>query len=97
MGRSLAVWNHTHQLLFFFKQAVLTLTADAQILPQNSDVNIFFLVLVDIGHPSGSGLDFIFGMVAIQRFYVVLDTGNSEVGFAQTSSTNAIINFLGSG
>ena len=82
-------------------QVHFTLTADAQVLPQSLNVpiggvaNKIYLIVQDIGHDSGTGLDFVFGIVALQRFYCVLDTGNQRIGFAQTCFTNASIN-LGS-
>ena len=84
---------------FFLNQAQFTLTADAQVLPQSLNVlmggvaNKIYLIVQDIGHDSGAGVDFIFGTVVLQRFYCVLDTGNQRIGFAETWHTNASINF----
>jgi cathepsin E len=86
-----------------FNQTLFTLTADAQILPQNLNVhfggvfNNIYLIVQDNGQNSRAEFPvaFTFGMLALQRFYCVLDTGNQRIGFAQTSSTNANIN-LGS-
>ncbi|KAI9450023.1 aspartic peptidase A1 [Lactarius psammicola] len=43
-----------------------------------------YLVVNDIGTPSGSGLDFINGYTFLERFYSVFDTTNNRVGFATT-------------
>jgi len=51
-----------------------------------------YLIVSDLGTPSGSGLDFINGYVWMERFYSVLDAANSRVGFANTPFTNAIVN-----
>jgi len=70
-------------------------TANAQIWPRalnsaiGGDDQHVFLIVSDIGSNSGSGLDFINGMVWIERFYVVLDTGNQRVGVANTPFTQA--------
>ena len=42
---------------------------------------------LQLGSPSGSGLDFINGFTFLERFYSVFDTTNSQVGFAQTAHT----------
>ncbi|KAI0634429.1 family A1 protease [Trametes polyzona] len=73
-------------------------TPNAQIWPRalNSAIggtpgNIY-LVINDIGSPSGSGLDFIDGMTFLERFYYVFDSGNNRVGFANTPFTHATTN-----
>ncbi|GBE81416.1 Polyporopepsin [Sparassis crispa] len=74
------------------------LTANAQIWPRSLNTNIggspsdIYLIVNDIGSPSGEGLDFINGYTFLERFYSVFDTGNSRVGFATTSYTNATTN-----
>ena len=52
-----------------------------------------FLVVADIGTPSGSGLDFINGFTWLERFYSVYDTTNKKVGLANTPFTRATSNF----
>ncbi|GBE77560.1 Polyporopepsin [Sparassis crispa] len=74
------------------------LTANAQIWPRALNTYIggtsgdIYLVVNDIGTPSGEGLDFINGYTFLERFYSVFDTGNSRVGFATTSYTAATTN-----
>ncbi|EMD36747.1 hypothetical protein CERSUDRAFT_123806 [Gelatoporia subvermispora B] len=73
-------------------------TPNAQIWPRvfntllggNNDT--IYLVTGDIGSDTGSGLDFINGMVWLQRFYFVYDTGSSQAGFATTYFTDTTTN-----
>lgn len=51
-----------------------------------------YLVVNDLGAPSGEGLDFIDGMTFLERFYYVFDIANSRVGFATTPFTDATTN-----
>ena len=50
------------------------------------------LVVSNLGTPSGEGLDFINGMVFIERFFFVFDSLNNEVSIATTQFTNATTN-----
>ena len=74
------------------------LTANAQIWPRslNSAIggtsNNIYLVVGDLGSPSGKGLDFINGLTFLERFYSVYDTANSRVGLAYTPQTHATTN-----
>ncbi|KAJ7625723.1 acid protease [Roridomyces roridus] len=75
-----------------------SLIPDAQIWPRalNSQIggnsDSIYLVVSDLGTPSGEGLDFINGYTWLERFYSVYDTGNRRVGLATTPFTNTIIN-----
>ncbi len=51
-----------------------------------------YLVINDVGTPTGSGLDFIDGMTFLERFYYVFDSGNNRVGLAETQFTHADTN-----
>ncbi|KAI0352076.1 hypothetical protein OH77DRAFT_1409752, partial [Trametes cingulata] len=51
--------------------------------------NDVYLIVSDIGTPSGAGLDFINGMAFIERFYTVFDTVNDRAGIANTPFTRA--------
>lgn len=83
---------------FNIDKQTVSLTPNGQIWPRSLNTNIggkegsIYLIVCDLGAPSGKGLDFINGYVFIQRFYTVLDTTNSRVGFAQTSFTDAVTN-----
>ncbi|KAI0087775.1 acid protease [Irpex rosettiformis] len=74
------------------------LTANAQIWPRSLNSTIggeegkIYLVVSDLGSPSGEGLDFINGFTFLQRFYSVYDTGNTQVGLATTPFTDATTN-----
>ncbi|KAI0323487.1 acid protease [Cubamyces sp. BRFM 1775] len=73
-------------------------TPNAQIWPRalNSALSgtddTIYLIINDIGTPSGSGLDFIDGMTFLERFYYVFDSANSRVGLANTPFTHATTN-----
>ncbi|KAI0675896.1 hypothetical protein C8Q78DRAFT_988370 [Trametes maxima] len=84
--------------LFFtgtVQQVVFEFTANAQIPPRALNTAIggtadyFYLVLGDIGAPSGEGLDVINGMMFIERFYMVFDTQNNCVGIANSRRSSA--------
>ncbi|KAF8346604.1 aspartic peptidase A1 [Amanita rubescens] len=74
------------------------LTPNGQIWPRalNSAIGgtagSIYLVVQDIGSPSGSGLDFIDGYTFLERFYSVFDTTNQRIGFATTPFTTATTN-----
>ncbi|KAF9275613.1 hypothetical protein BGZ88_002242 [Linnemannia elongata] len=75
-----------------------TITPNALIWPREHNKAIggdpggIYLVVSDIGHPSGQGLDFIIGYRVLQRFYTVFDIANSRVGFAKTTYTDSTEN-----
>ncbi|KAG2123653.1 aspartic peptidase domain-containing protein [Suillus cothurnatus] len=74
------------------------LTPNGQIWPRalntyiGGSTSYIYLIVNSIGTPSGEGLDFINGYTFLERFYTVLDTTNSQVGFATTAYTNATTN-----
>jgi cathepsin E len=90
------MWHYSY--LFFFDQARFELTANAQIWPRalNSEIGgvsgHIYLIVGDIGSPSGEGLDFILGIPFLERFYSVFDTANQQVGLAYTTLTYANTN-----
>lgn len=51
-----------------------------------------YLIVGDIGTPSGQGLDFINGFTFLERFYSVYDTTNKQVGLAYTPWTYSLDN-----
>ncbi|KAJ6601731.1 acid protease [Mycena vulgaris] len=51
-----------------------------------------YLVIANVGTPSGVGLDFILGITFLQRFYSVYDYANALFGLAVTPFTNATSN-----
>ena len=85
-------------MLTFSTQVEFELTANAQAWPRNlnadigGNANSVYLIVNDLGTPSGEGLDFINGFTFLERFYSVFDTANSRVGFATTPFTDATSN-----
>ncbi|KAG6894227.1 hypothetical protein C0992_006981 [Termitomyces sp. T32_za158] len=87
------------QSLFFSINGVaFELIANAQAWPRTLNTAIggtadnVYLIVGDIGTPSGEGFDFVNGFAFLERFYSVFDTANQRVGFATTQFTSAIIN-----
>jgi hypothetical protein len=80
--------------------ATYEIIPNAQILPRSLNVLIngtndgIYLIVQDISYSrlSESGIDFILGKPFLERFYTVLDSGNSRVGFATTQFTEADTN-----
>lgn len=74
------------------------LTANAQIWPRSLNTAIggttsrVYLIVGDLGTPSGEGFDFVNGYTFLERFYSVFDTANKRVGFATTANTLATTN-----
>jgi len=91
-------FNNLQSLIFNVGGVQYELTPNAQIWPraQNSTIGgeegKIYLVVSDLGSPSGQGLDFINGFTFLQRFYSVFDTGNVQVGLATTPFTDATTN-----
>ncbi|KIL59258.1 hypothetical protein M378DRAFT_14958 [Amanita muscaria Koide BX008] len=85
-------------LNFNINGVTFPLTANGQIWPRSLNsfiggtANSIYLIVADIGSPSGQGLDFIDGYTFLERFYSVFDTANKRVGFATTSFTTATTN-----
>ncbi|KAJ6580000.1 aspartic peptidase A1 [Mycena vulgaris] len=87
------------QSLFFTTNGVtLEFTANAQLWPRvlntaiGGTANSIYLIVADLGTPSGEGLDFINGFAFLERFYSVFDTTHKRVGFATTPFTTATTN-----
>ncbi|KAI9452796.1 aspartic peptidase A1 [Lactarius psammicola] len=91
-------FNNLQSLFFTAGGRAFELTANAQIWPRALNTFIggtstsIYLVVNDIGTPTGSGLDFINGYTFLERFYSVYDTTNNRVGFATTPFTTATTN-----
>ncbi|KAH8120040.1 acid protease [Phellopilus nigrolimitatus] len=85
-------------LFFSINGATLEFTANAQAWPRTLNTaiggrtNSVYLIVGDVGTPTGSGLDFINGFAFLERFYAVFDTANKRIGFATTSFTTATTN-----
>ncbi|KAJ3554986.1 hypothetical protein NM688_g2824 [Phlebia brevispora] len=91
-------YNNLADLLFEIGGTAFTLTPNAQIWPRslnsaiNGDADSIYLVVRDIGTPTGSGLDFINGQPFLERFYTVYDSIWPSVAFMYTPLTYANIN-----
>ncbi|KAG2114237.1 aspartic peptidase domain-containing protein [Suillus discolor] len=91
-------YNALENLNFHIGSETYTLTPNAQIWPRSlntyidGSINAIYLIVNDIGTPSGEGFDFINGYTFLERFYSVFDTTRSRIGFAQTQYTNATTN-----
>ncbi len=90
--------NNLQSLFFTAGGTSFELTANGQIWPRTLNTFIggtsgsIYLVVNDIGSPTGSGLDFINGYTFLERFYSVYDTTNNRIGFATTPFTTATTN-----
>ncbi|KAI0357861.1 acid protease [Trametes cingulata] len=93
-----AQFQNLKSLFFDINGVNFEFTANAQIFPRalntaiGGNANSIYLIVGDIGTPSGEGLDFINGMTFLERFYAVFDTANSRVGIANTPFTTATTN-----
>ncbi|KAI8868238.1 acid protease [Ramicandelaber brevisporus] len=91
-------YNNLQPLVFNIGGTSFELSPNAQIFPRSlnkeigGDTDGIYLIIGDLGSPSGEGLDFILGIPFMQRFYTVLDTTNNQIGFATTPYTDATSN-----
>ncbi|KIM73461.1 hypothetical protein PILCRDRAFT_829133 [Piloderma croceum F 1598] len=93
-----AQYSALRDLHFKVGPRTFSLTPNAQIWPRALNTFIggtadsIYLIVADIGTPSGQGLDFINGYTFLERFYSVYDTANKRVGLAATCQTDAWTN-----
>ncbi|KAI0689556.1 aspartic peptidase domain-containing protein [Cytidiella melzeri] len=93
-----AQFSKLQPLNFNIGGKTFSLTPNAQIWPRalNSALggatDAIFLIVSDLGTPSGEGLDFINGFTFLERFYTVFDSGANTVSFATTPFTTATTN-----
>ncbi|KDR84345.1 hypothetical protein GALMADRAFT_708895 [Galerina marginata CBS 339.88] len=86
-------------LFFTVENTIFEMTPDAQLWPRvlntliGGSASAIYLIVGDLGIPSGSGLDFINGYGFLERFYSVFDTDNKRVGLATTSYTYSVVNY----
>ncbi|KAG2033105.1 aspartic peptidase domain-containing protein [Suillus americanus] len=91
-------YSALENLNFNVGSSTYALAPNGQIWPRalntyiGGSTSYIYLVVNSIGTHSGEGLDFINGYTFIERFYTVLDTTNSQVGFATTAYTDATTN-----
>ncbi|KAI0078071.1 aspartic proteinase precursor [Panus rudis PR-1116 ss-1] len=90
-------FKNLESLFFHIGEDTFEFTANAQIWPRALNAAIggtddfVYLIVGDIGTPTGYGMDFIDGMSFLERFYSVYDTGNNEFAIATTQHTYAQI------
>ncbi|KAH9178667.1 aspartic peptidase A1 [Lactarius sanguifluus] len=91
-------FSNLQSLFFTAGGRTFELTANAQLWPRALNTAIggtstrIYLIVNNLGSPSGQGLDFINGYTFLERFYSVFDTTSNRVGFATTSFTTATTN-----
>ena len=91
-------YSKLKSLFFTTGGTTFELTPNAQIWPRvfneliGGAADKIYLVVNDIGTPTGQGLDFINGYAFLERFYSVFDTGKRRVGLATTPFTTATTN-----
>ncbi|KAG0700668.1 aspartic peptidase domain-containing protein [Suillus ampliporus] len=95
---TLTQYDALQNLNFNVGSIAYALTPNGQIWPRalntylGGSSSYIYLIVNDLGTPSGEGLDFINGQTFLERFYAVFDTTNARVGFATTSYTDATTN-----
>jgi len=93
-----AQFRQLQSLFFTIDDVVYELTPNAQIWPRalntaiGGNANSVYLIVADLGNPSGTGFDFVNGFAFLERFYSVYDTTNKRIGFATTPNTQSTIN-----
>ncbi|KAF8626022.1 hypothetical protein AX15_005112 [Amanita polypyramis BW_CC] len=91
-------YANLESLFFEINGDTFELTPNAQIWPRSLNTliggkrNRIYLIVIDIGKNSGSGLDFINGFTFLERFYTIYDTTRQAVGFATTPYTYSTSN-----
>jgi cathepsin E len=93
-----AQYSKLKSLFFTTGRTTFELTPNAQIWPRvlneliGGTAHHIYLIISDIGTPTGQGLDFVNGYTFLERFYTVFDTTQRRVGLATTAFTTATSN-----
>jgi len=93
-----AQFANLQSLFFTINGVTYEFTANAQLWPRalntaiGGQANRIYLIVANLGTPSGEGFDFVNGFAFLERFYSVYDTANRRVGFATTPFTTATTN-----
>lgn len=91
-------YGDLESLFFDIGGSTYEIIPNAQIIPRAFNQYIggtsdgIYLVVQDISYSRLPGMGFILGRPFLERFYTVLDSGNSKVGFATTQFTEADTN-----
>jgi len=90
-----AQYENLKSLFFDIGGTTYEIIKNAQVVPRGLNKfiggtsNGIYLIVQDIKYSRLSGIDFVLGRPFLERFYTVLDSGNSRVGFATTQFTEA--------
>jgi cathepsin E len=93
-----AQYSNLKSLFFTIGGTTFELTPNAQIWPRalnefiHGTSQYIYLIIGDLGAPSGRGFDFVNGYTFLERFYAVFDTAQHRVGLATTAFTTATSN-----
>ena len=93
-----AQYGNLQSLFFDIGYTTYEITPNAQIFPRASNELIggtsdgIYLIVQDISYSRLAGMGFILGRPFLERFYTVLHSGESLVGFATTQFTEADTN-----
>ncbi|KAG6332573.1 hypothetical protein ID866_6515 [Astraeus odoratus] len=85
-------YRNLQTLSFLIGGQSYDLSPNAQISPRSRRTSQIILVVKDVGSGSGSGMDFLLGYPFIQRYYIVLNSTSSQIGFASTHYTSSTSN-----
>ena len=94
---TLEQYNNLQSLYFIVDDTAYELIPNAQILPRTTNTGLggdddhLYLVVFDLGQGDtlGGSIDYICGMVFLERYYSVYDQDCPSVGFARTVFTDA--------
>lgn len=98
LSLSPAQFANLKSMFFNIGGTIFEFTPNAQLWPRSLNTAIggtedgIYLVIGDLGSPTGEGLDFINGMVWLERHFFLFDAGNNQASFATTEFTNATTN-----
>lgn len=93
-----AQYSNLQSLYHTINGVTYEFTPNAQIWPRSLNSYIggttgnIYLVVANLGTPSGEGFDFINGYAWLERFYTVFDSTNQRIGFTTTPYTTATTN-----
>ncbi|GJE97844.1 aspartic peptidase A1 [Phanerochaete sordida] len=91
-------FSNLKSMFFEIGDNVFEFTPDAQLWPRELNTAVggedsgIYLIVGDLGTPTGEGLDFINGFAWLERHYFVFDSGANTASFATTEFTHAIAN-----
>ncbi|GJE97843.1 aspartic peptidase A1 [Phanerochaete sordida] len=93
-----AQFANLQSLFFHIGDTTFEFTPNAQLWPRSlntaigGEADAIYLIVSDLGSPSGEGLDFINGFGWLERHFFVFNSANNTVSFATTQFTDATSN-----